>query len=203
MTNNPSRTRVIAESAIIVALSTVLSFLKIWQSPYGGSVTMLSMAPLIVLSMRRGTRVGLLAGFAYSLIQLLQGLGNVTWIPTPAGIVLCVLTDYILPFTLLGLGGVFRNVGFTDNEKTNTVIAAALGALLVTLLRYVCHTVSGAVVWYELDLQWYADDPGHIVNRYGPWAFSMIYSAIYMVPEIVATTVASPLLTRALSRIKK
>lgn len=203
MTNNPSRTRMIAESAIIIALSTVLSTLKIWQSPYGGSVTMLSMVPLIVLAMRRGTRVGLLAGFAYSLIQLLQGLGNVAWIPTPAGIVLCVLMDYIVPFTLLGLGGVFRNVRFTGNEKADSAIAAALGALLVTVLRYGCHTVSGAVVWYELDLQWYADDPGHIVNRYGPWAFSVIYSAVYMIPEIIATTVATPLLTRALSRIRK
>lgn len=202
MATNTSRTRILTESAIMVALATVLSMLKLWESPYGGSVTILSMAPIIVLAMRRGTKVGLTAGFAHSLIQLLLGLSNVAWVPTPMGIVLCILTDYIIPFTLLGLGGVFRNVKFTKNETANVVIAAALGALLVTVLRYVSHIVSGAVIWYELDLAWYADDPTHIVNLYGPWTFSAIYNGIYMIPEIIATVVGTPILTKALSKIK-
>ena len=203
MANNTSRTRLLAESAIMVALATVLSMLKLWESPYGGSVTILSMAPIIVLSMRRGVKVGLFAGFAHSLIQLLLGLNNVAWVPTPAGIVICILTDYILPFTLLGLGGIFRNVKFTDNEKTNLVIAAALGALLVTVLRYLSHIVSGAVIWYALDLEWYADDPTHIVFQYGAWMFSAIYNGGYMIPEIIATVVGTPLLTRALNNVKQ
>lgn len=202
MTNKVSPTRILVESAIMVALSSVLSMVKLWQSPYGGSVTLLSMAPIILLALRRGVKTGLLAGFAHSVIQLLLGLGNVAWIPSPGGIVLCALTDYILPFTLLGLGGLFRNGKFTKNESTNTLIAAALGALLVTVLRYLSHIVSGAVVWYALDLGWYADDPSHIVNLYGPWAFSLIYNGIYMVPEIIATTVATPLIAKALERVK-
>ena len=203
MANNTSRTRLLAESAIMVALATVLSMLKLWESPYGGSVTIISMAPIIVLSMRRGVKVGLAAGFAHSLIQLLLGLNNVAWVPTPMGMALCVLTDYIIPFTLLGLGGIFRNVKFTKNEALNLVIAAALGALLVTVLRYVSHIVSGAVIWYELDLEWYADDPTHIVNLYGPWTFSAIYNGIYMIPEIITTTIATLILTKALSRVKE
>ena len=203
MANNVSRTRVLAESAIMVALATVLSMLKLWESPYGGSVTILSMAPIIVLSMRRGVKVGLCAGFAHSLIQLLLGLNNVAWVPTPLGIVLCILTDYIIPFTILGLGGIFRNVKFTKDEGTNVLIAAALGALLVTVLRYISHIFSGAVIWYSLDLEWYADDPTHIVNLYGPWTFSAIYNGIYMIPEIIATTVGTPLLTKALAKVKQ
>ena len=203
MANNVSRTRALAESAIMVALATVLSMLKLWESPYGGSVTILSMAPIIVLSMRRGLRVGLGAGFAHSLIQLLLGLSNVAWVPTPGGIAVCILTDYIVPFTLLGLGGVFRNVKFTEKEGANVIIAAALGALLVTVLRYASHILSGAVIWYALDLEWYADDPTHIVNLYGPWTFSAIYNGIYMIPEIIATVVGTPLLTRALQRVKQ
>lgn len=198
-----SRTRILAESAIMIALATVLSMLKIWESPYGGSITVLSMAPIIVLSMRRGVKVGLAAGFAHSLIQLLLGLSNVAWVPTPAGIVICILTDYILPFTLLGLGGIFRNVPFSKNRYTNLIVATLLGTLLVTVLRYVCHIVSGVVVWYELDLEWYADDPTHIVNLYGPWLFSIIYNGIYMIPEIIATAVGTPLLTRALANVKE
>lgn len=201
MTNNVSRTRILTECAIMVALASVLSMVKLWQSPYGGSVTCLSMVPIILLSLRRGVKTGLLAGFAHGIIQLLLGLSNLTWIPSPGGIVLCALTDYILPFTLLGLGGLFRNCRFSRKENTNLMIGAVLGALLVTLLRYLSHIVSGAVIWYSLDLEWYADDASHIVNQYGAWAFSVIYNGIYMVPEILATTVATPLLAGALKRV--
>lgn len=201
MAANSSRIHILTESAIMVALATVLSMLKIWEAPYGGSVTILSMTPIIILSMRRGIKVGLFAGFAHSLIQLLLGLGTVAYVPTPMGIVVCVLTDYILPFTLLGLGGLFRDVKFTGNSTTNLFIAAALGALLVTLLRYASHIVSGAVIWYALDLEWYADDPSHIVFQYGPWMFSAIYNGGYMIPEIIATVVGTPILTKALSKV--
>lgn len=204
MANKPSeKVQILTESAIMIALATVLSLLKIWEAPYGGSVTVVSMAPIIILSLRRGVKTGLLAGFAHSLIQLLLGLNNVAWVPDGLGIALCVLLDYILPFTILGLAGCFRNVTFTKNPTTNLVIAAILGTLLVTLLRYLCHIVSGAVIWYALDLEWYADDPSHIVNRYGPWMFSAIYNGGFMVPEIITTTVAVPILSTALSRVKK
>lgn len=203
MANNNSKTHILTESAIMIALATVLSMIKIWEAPYGGSVTILSMAPIIILSLRRGVKVGLFAGFAHSLIQLLLGLGTVAYVPSAWGIVVCILTDYILPFTLLGLGGIFRNVKFTQNEKANLVLTAALGALLVTLLRYLSHIVSGAVIWYALDLQWYADDPTHLVFQYGAWMFSVIYNGGYMIPEIIATTVGTPLLVGALSRVKQ
>lgn len=197
-----SRIRLLCECAIMVALATVLSMLKIWESPYGGSITVLSMAPIILLSLRRGTKTGLAAGFVYALIQLLLGLDDVAWVPSAGGIVLCVLLDYILPFTLLGLGGIFRNVRFTKNDNTNRLLSALLGTLLVTALRYLCHIVSGAVIWYALDLEWYADDPTHIVHKYGPWAFSVIYNGIYMIPEMVATCIGVPLLHRALKNVK-
>lgn len=203
MANKSSRIHILTECAIMVALATVLSYLKIWNSPYGGSVTVLSMAPIILLSVRRGVKVGLGAGFVYSLIQLLQSLTNVSYMPTAPAVVACIAFDYILPFTLLGLGGMFRGIRFSRNEVTSRMFATALGALTVTLIRYVCHVLSGALLWYELDLVWYADDPTHIVNRYGQWVFSMVYSAIYMVPEIIATTVGTPLIARALGAAER
>ena len=203
MSTNQSKTHILTESAIMIALATVLSMFRIWEAPYGGSVTILSMCPIILLSMRRGIRVGLPAGFAHSLIQLLLGLNNVAWIPNAGGIVICILTDYLLPFTLLGLGGIFRGVKFSEKELMNLTVSAVLGALLVTLLRYLCHIVSGAVIWYALDLQWYADDPTHIVFRYGAWMFSIIYNGGYMIPEIITTTLGTPLLVRALRRSAK
>lgn len=202
MANNKDRIHVLTESAIMIALATVLSMLKVWEAPYGGSVTVLSMTPIIILSMRRGVKAGLFAGFAHSLIQLLLGLNNVSYIPTPTGMLICVLTDYILPFTLLGLGGIFRNVQFSGNDTLNLFLATALGALLVCALRFACHVISGAVIWYALDLEWYADNPDHIVFRYGPWMFSMIYNGGYMLPETITTVIGTPILTKALSKIK-
>lgn len=201
-TTKQNKIRILCEIAIMVALATVLSMVKVYDAPYGGSVTLLSMAPIIVLALRRGTGVGLAAGFVHSLIQLLLGLSSVAYVPTPGGIVLCILLDYILPFTLLGLGGIFRKVSFTKNEMANLFIAALLGTILVTVLRYACHVVSGVVIWYALDLEWYADDPTHIVNLYGPWMFSLIYNGTFMLPEIIETCIGVPVLTRALAKVK-
>lgn len=198
MENKQKHIRILAESAVMIALATVLSMVKLWQSPFGGSVTLLSMAPIILLALRRGTKVGLLAGLAYSVIQLLQGLSNLAWIPTPMGIFLGAMFDYILPFTLLGLAGILNR----GELSKNALLCGALAALLVTVIRFLCHTLTGVVVWYELDLEWYADDPAHIVNLYGPWMFSIIYNAIYMIPEILATTFGVALLHKALQKVQ-
>lgn len=199
---NHGALRVLVESAIMVALATVLSFVKVYEAPYGGSVTLLSMAPIILLSLRRGVKTGLAAGFVSSLIQLLLGLNNVAWVPTPGGIVLCVLFDYLVPFTVLGLAGMFRKAKFTKNETTNMIVTAALGTLIVCLLRYACHILSGVVVWYALDLEWEANNPTHIVNLYGPWLFSAIYNGSFMIPEIIETVIAVPILHKALAKIR-
>ena len=198
MMNKNKRVHILAQSAVMVALAAVLSMLKVWQSPYGGSVTVLSMTPVILLSLRHGVKTGLLAGLAYSLIQLILGLNNLAWIPTPKGMALAALFDYILPFTLLGLGGIFCRGELGKKH----VLCAGMGACLVSVIRFACHVIAGAVIWYELDLEWYADDPTHIVHLYGPWMFSIVYSAIYMIPEIIATTLGAGLLHKALVKVK-
>ncbi len=195
------RIHTLVESAIMIALATVLSLVKIYEAPYGGSVTLLSMAPIIVLSLRRGVGVGLAGGFVFSVLQWILGLSNVAWVPSLEGKVLCVLLDYIIPFTALGLGGMFRKTAFTKNKRSNLIVAALLGTLIVTIFRYLCHIVSGVVVWYALDLEWYADDPEHIVNRYGPFLFSAIYNGSFMLPEIIETCVGVPILATVLRKV--
>ena len=193
---------VLTECALMIALATVLSLVKVYEAPFGGSVTLLSMVPIIVISMRHGVGVGLAAGFVHSVIQLIFGLANVAYVPDLMGKFLCILLDYILPFTMLGLGGIFRGVKFSKNARTNVIVAALIGTLLVTLLRFMCHILSGVVIWYALDLEWYADDPSHIVNRYSQWIFSLIYNGWYMVPEIIETAVGTPLIAAALMKVK-
>lgn len=197
------RLHILTESAIMIALSAVLSLIKIYEAPFGGSITLISMAPIVILSLHRGVGVGLSAGAVEGVIQLFLGLGNVGWVPSIQGKILCILFDYIVPFTILGFGGMFRNVKFSDNSSKSAVAAAVLGALTVTLLRYLCHIVSGVAVWYALDLEWYADDPAHIVNRYSKWLFSAIYNGSFMLPEIALTTISVPVISMRIMKRKK
>lgn len=211
------KVRILVECAVMVALATVLSLIKVYEAPFGGSVTLLSMAPIIILSMRHGVKVGLSGAFVYSVMQLILGISSVAWVPTAGGILLCILFDYLIPFTLLGLGGIFRNVSFLQSitlphkkfipqklrGRTFSVpLYAILGTLIVVLLRFLCHIVSGAVIWYALDLEWYADDPTHIVHQYGAWMFSFVYNGSFMIPEMIETLIGVPILTVALKKFK-
>ena len=200
MSKTYSKTRTLVECALMIALGTVLANIKIFEMPNGGSITLLSMLPFILVSYRHGTKWGLFTGFVNSLLQMLLGF----YAPPAPGLlplVGMILLDYVLAFTLLGLGGCFRNVRFCKNDTANLMVAAVLGTLLVTLLRFACHIVSGAVIWYALDLEWYADDPDHIVHKYGAWMFSTIYNGTFMLPEIIETVIGVPLLTKALSKV--
>ncbi len=193
---------IMTESAIMIALATVLSFIKVYEAPFGGSVTLLSMAPIIILALRNGPAVGLAAGFVHSILQLVFGLANVAWVPDMLGKVLCVLFDYIFPFTILGLAGIFRGFAGKNPSKKRMIAIALTATLAVTLLRFACHIVSGGVIWYALDLEWYADDPSHIVNQYSKWIFSFVYNGWYMIPEIIETAIGVPILYAALSKVK-
>ena len=190
------------ESAIMIALATVLSFIKVYEAPFGGSVTLLSMAPIIILGLRNGAGVGLAAGFVHSVLQLVFGLANVAWVPDMLGKILCVLFDYILPFTVLGLAGIFRGFAGVKPARKRMIAVGVIAALTVSLLRFACHIVSGAVIWHALDLEWYADDPTHIVHLYGKWIFSLVYNGGYMIPEIIETVIGVPVLYAALSKVK-
>lgn len=195
-------THILAEGALMIALATVLSLIKVYEAPLGGAVTLLSMAPIIIFSMRRGIAAGLYSGFVFSIIQLTLGIANVGWVPDLWGKALCIILDYILPFTVLGLGGMFRKTQFSQNPRKNLIVQALLGTLVVTLIRFLFHVFSGVVIWYSLDLIWYADDPGHIVNNYPPFLFSLIYNGWFMVPEIIETAIGVPVIMSALSRIR-
>lgn len=179
---------VLTECAIMVALATVLSLLKIYDAPFGGSVTALSMVPIILVSFRRGVKVGLGAAFVYSVIQLILGLNNFAHVATPVGIISAVLFDYIVPFTLLGLAGAFQKDTYS---KENAIYSIISGVFLVCILRFISHFIVGSVIWYEItkELQW-----NDYVNNYGAWMYSFIYNITYMGPETAITLLATPLI---------
>ena len=102
MTKTYSKTRILVEGALMIALSTVLSMIQIPLMPHGGSITLFSMVPILVMSYRHGAKWGVMTAFVNSLIQLVQGLGNLAYCQTLTAQVGCVLLDYLLAFTVLG-----------------------------------------------------------------------------------------------------
>ena len=96
---NKITTRMLVQGALCIALAFVLSYIKLFSMPMGGSITLFSMLPIFVFAWMYGPAAGLLAGFAYSLLQVVQG----AYVVHPVQFVL----DYFLSFTVLGLAGFF------------------------------------------------------------------------------------------------
>ncbi len=178
----------LTECALLLALATALSFVKLYQAPLGGSVTLLSSLPIMFISFRFGVVRGLACGFVYSLIQLWQGSGNLAYVPTAMGIVGCIMLDYILPFTLLGLAGLFYKKNGTVGQKTLTAI---LGVLFAVLLRFACHFIGGGIVWYEITK---AGEWNDYVKTVGMWTYSFVYNISYLGPDSALVLLASPVI---------
>ncbi|MBE6748245.1 MAG: energy-coupled thiamine transporter ThiT [Ruminococcaceae bacterium] len=173
MTNltKKQKNRRLAESALMLALATILSELAVFNLPFGGSVTLFSQVPIILISYRYGVKWGLTTGLAMSVIQLIFGLENFSYVSGISGFLILAFFDYIIAFSALGLGGMFKG------RIKNNVVAIALGGTVVTAIRFVCHFISGATIWKE-----YAE--GAPVLEY-----SLKYNGSYMLPELIITIV--------------
>ncbi len=163
-----TKVRALVESAIMIAIATVLSLIKIVDLPYGGSVTVASMFPIVLISYRHGIKQGCAAGLVYSVIQQLLGLSTLSYFTTWQSILAIFLLDYIIAFAAAGLGGAFRKCAKSQS------LALSLGGLLVCILRYICHVISGATVWAGVSI------PSTAVLTY-----SLAYNATYMLPEAI------------------
>ena len=169
-----TKTKRLTESALLIAVATVLSVLPIAALPYGGSVTLASTLPILLISWRHGVISGLFAGTAFGGLQCLLGLSNLSYFTTWQSVVAIILLDYLVAFAVLGLGGVFRR--FSLQQST----ALTLGALIASVLRYVCHVISGATVWAGLSI------PTEAALLY-----SLLYNATYMLPEAIVLMAAT------------
>ena len=171
----------LVEGALLIAVATVLSLIKLIDLPYGGSVTACSALPILLIGYRHGTRFGLFSAFVYALLQLLLGMNTLSYFSTPLSVVAVILLDYVLAFAVLGLGGVFRR---EDRSQGRALVSAAL---LVCVLRYVFHVISGCTVWAGLSI------PTNAALIY-----SLAYNATYMLPETLVTGLGAWYLSRGL-----
>ncbi len=170
-----TKTRKLVECALMIALATVLSTLaKVVDLPYGGSITLASMLPIIIVSYRNGLGWGFGSAAVFAVIQQLFGMNNLSYMTGVPAIITLILLDYVVAFTCLGLAGIYRKGVQAQN------VALALGAVTVCVIRYICHVISGATVWAGLSIPTTA-----------ALGYSFIYNATYMIPETIITVLAA------------
>jgi len=165
--------RLIAEVGVTIALASVLHMVKLWEMPQGGSITLGTMVPLFVLALRRGPRVGLVAGALYGIFEgwILSGGKNI-YHPVQG------ILDYPLAFGLTGLAGFFRRW-------------PAFGVVVGSVARYVSHVISGVVFFAQ-----YAPKGQPVL------LYSLGYNAFYWGPETLIAIVLTLLVWERLGRIQ-
>ena len=125
-------TRMLAFGALSVALSFVLSCIRLFRMPNGGSVTPASMLPLMLFAAGYGIGPGFMAGLVYGVLQALQG--GVAFLGFGQ-----FMLDYLLAFTVLGLAGLAKKLPEQWGLYCAIIIAA--------LARIICHTLAGILFW--------------------------------------------------------
>ena len=163
----------LTESAIMVALATILSFIKLFEFPYGGSLTLASMLPILLIAMRYGAPWGIFTGFVYGAVQFALGSTVLSYVTGALSVAAVIVLDYVLAFALVGLGGFTRNM---NNKRSALVI----GAFIAGFARFICHFVSGITVW-----------AGFSIPTVGAVRYSLAYNATYMLPETLVLIAAA------------
>ena len=155
--------RALCEGAILVALAFVLSFIKLYTLPNGGSLTP-AMFPLLLFALRWGLGRGLSAGFVFGLLQLLFD-GAYAWGWES------MLLDYLLAFTPLGLAGLFKGKAWGIFPGTAIGCAA----------RFCVHYISGVTI-YRIAQP--TELPGFGVFSDAA-LYSLAYNGSYMLPNML------------------
>ena len=176
-TNTIFQTKILAEIIVFSALSAVLYTVRPFTLPYGGSITLGSMVPTMWLSLRRGIRVGVIAGVVFGVLALFIDvlfLGAAAVIATPLQAVL----EYPFAFGLIGLTGMFY-------KKTHSLATA--GAAASVFLRFLVHYFVGVFVWYYV----YAFPAG-----YGQYVWPAVYNGSFLIVEFIISAILLAILVR-------
>jgi thiamine transporter len=202
-------TKKLTLSAILIAGAMVIALISDFLNlrlPFGGSFTLASCLPLVIISYLYGVRWGLFSSFIYSILQVLISSRTVFAMFTPGddayegfgrALFIC-LCDYIIAYTIIGLSGLFRNMKTTRG-------ALCVGAAVGLFLRYIVHIISGAVFFGAWAEWFFTDEMGGTIGSFFTGNFSgtalsgvysIVYNGLYMLPEIVITVVCAALISR-------
>lgn len=211
-----NNTRRLTTSAIMLAMATalaaVMTLIPFFSQAFGGSFTFGSMLPIVVVSYMYGVKWGLFTSATYAVIQivmdLMMGKGSVIlalFMPSSedymgaVAAILILLIDYVIAYTVLGLGGVFRK------KIKSKPLSLVLGSVVALSLRYLAHIVSG-YIFYGAWAEWFFSEPENawigetvlsIFSGNGlALVYSICYNGIYMIPEIIVTAILAVVVSR-------
>ena len=199
----------LVETGLLLALGVILdTFFNldgIWA--YGGSVTLFSFLPLIMIAYKYGVLWGCLSGVAHGLITMLisgfRAGGLAVMVQENEGwkkFIFVVLLDYILAFAVIGIAGL------APKFMKSTAGALSVGAVIGLAARYVVHIVSGYVLfgtyaeWFFSQSSWGQAILEKFHGNLLMFVYSVIYNGLYMVPEIIITAVGGLIVGNFLKR---
>ena len=202
------KTKRLALSGILIAMATVLSFIKVFEWPFGGSITAASMLPLAMLGYTYGVRWGLAVGLVHGVIQAITGaaMSSAFAGQNAAAVAAICLIDYLVAFSVIGLSGMFKG------KIRNHTVSFALGTAVAVFMRYLCHVASG-YIFYKSYADWFFGEV--IVNGFTAMLtekcspnllgllYSAIYNAAYMMPELAITTLCTVLLISLVPPVRR
>ena len=169
--------RALAEGAVLLAVAQILGYIKLFQMPQGGSVT-LNMLPIFLFCARWGFGPGLLASFVFSLLQLfLDVTYAIGW--------QSIIGDYILAFTVLGIAGLFHK------QKYGFFVGTVLGSFA----RFLVHLVVGATIWAE-----YMPPEFFGMTMTSPWLYSGLYNGSFMAIDAAVCLIIGAVLWKPLGK---
>ncbi len=178
---NMSKTAILVEAALMIALAFVLSMIPLFTMPMGGTITCFSTLPLLMLSFRHGGKWGVATALGYSFLQAMMGLDSIMIVPTIWGMALCTLLDYVLPYAFLGLAGPLAR------RFSSFAVGTVVAVLATGLVRLGSSFLSGIILWGA-----YAPEGTPV------WLYSLIYNASWSLPDVGIVLLA----LLALSRVK-
>jgi thiamine transporter len=152
-------TKILGETIVFIALAGVLYAIPFFQLPQGGRVTLASMVPIFFVALRRGPKVGIVAGIAFGFVALV--LDSFAFVVNPVQVAL----DYPLAFGALGLAGFFRK-------------SPVLGVIVGVAGRFVCHFISG-LVFFAM----------YAPAGEAPAIYSAVYNGSFLSIELVMSAV--------------
>lgn len=170
-TTRTSKTRILVEGALMIALATVLSYLKFFELPQGGTIS-IEMLPLVLMGLRNGPKWGCFTGFVHGLLQMIIGFQNVMYCATLLSQIGCILLDYLIAFTVLGVAPIIARL------FKNPYVGVTAGAVVAGLLRFGCSFLSGILLYGS-----YAPEGTPV------WIYSLVYNGSYMIPDILLLAV--------------
>ena len=172
----------LCESAVLVALSTALIWVKFEIGAFGGSIDFV-MIPLFIIAYRNGLSYGIASGLVFGFIKCLIG-GGIGWgLPS-------VLLDYVLAYGAVGIAGIFKR----------KIWAIELSTFIGCVARFLVHFISGVTI-YMITAPTEIESIG--VTFSNPVLYSIVYNAIYMLPNTVIAVVVMALLRSPLKRLCK